>query len=415
MFQSISYRNYYFIFTAILSSVFFLAKCVSDESAKKIENTKMQFSQFSGSLACAKCHQDIYNTHIHTAHYLTSQKTNEKNILGSVEDGKNKFYYNPLVAVAVEKRNDIFYQVEYVNGAEKVSRPIDITVGSGKRGQTFMYWNKNKLVQLPLTYFTPINQWTNSPGFSNRVVFNRPITSRCLECHSTYFNVISAPEAPIDEFSNSKIIYGVDCEKCHGPGAMHVDFHAKNPNEKVAKYIINPKSLTRQQNLDNCRLCHGGKLTKTKPSFSFLVGDKLPDYFSIDSTMPNIAEIDVHGNQYGMMAASKCFKSSEMTCNTCHNSHQNETGQKSVFSQRCVSCHTEQQNNFCKEKNINNEIKKQNCIDCHMPELPSKAIMVLLQGENIPTSASMHSHYIGIYKDETKKYLDSLKQQMHLK
>jgi hypothetical protein len=400
------YRKQYFIFLIILFSIFFFAKCVNNSSTQKSDDKGLKSNQYAGSAKCATCHQDIYNTHIKTAHFLTSQKSSEQNIKGSMENDKNKFYYNPYIYVAVQKRGDIFYQVEYVNGVEKFSRPVDITVGSGKRGQTFLNWSQNRLFQLPLTYFTSLGQWTNSPGFSNRVVFNRPITSRCLECHSTYFEVDSKEGAMIDEFSNAKIIYGVDCEKCHGPGAQHVDFQTKNPTEKKAQFIINPKNLDRQQNLDNCRLCHGGRLAKTKPSFSFIVGDRLSDYFHIDSLGPDVTNIDVHGNQYGMMAASKCFRMSQMTCQICHNPHENETGKKEVFSQRCISCHSEQHNNFCRMKNKVGNTISNNCIDCHMPELPSKAIMVLLQGENIPTSASMRSHYISIYKNESDKFLN---------
>jgi len=46
-----------------------------------------------------------------------------------------------------------------------------------------------------------------------------------------------------------------------------------------------------------------------------------------------------------------------------------------------------------------------NCIDCHMPELTSRAIMVLQQGDNAPTPASMRTHFITVYPEETKKYL----------
>jgi hypothetical protein len=236
-------------------------------------------------------------------------------------------------------------------------------------------------------------------------MFNRHITSRCLECHSTYFDKTSEETAKEEKFSQTDIVYGVDCEKCHGPASQHVEFHIKNLNEKKGQYIINPKSFTRQQSLDLCRLCHGGRLAKSKPSFSFEPGDSLFGYFTKDTAAKNIANIDVHGNQYGMLAASKCFKHSEMTCASCHSAHENETGKLSLFSQRCTNCHSVDKNNFCKEKTVAGSKNVQNCIDCHMPEQASKAITVLLQGETLPTSAKMRSHYISIYPDETKKIL----------
>ncbi|HVZ96915.1 MAG TPA: multiheme c-type cytochrome [Chitinophagaceae bacterium] len=390
---------------SIVSFTLVFIKCI-DESNKEVSRTgnDNQFKKFAGSATCAGCHKDIYQSHILTAHHLTSQKADEKNIKGSAAEGRNRFYFNPYVYVAVEKRDSQFYQVAYVNGVQKYLASFDITVGSGKRGQTFLYWDHNKLLQMPLTYFTSLDQWTNSPGFSNRIIFRRPVTSRCLECHSTYFEKIS--DADPEDFSKTNIIYGVECEKCHGPGEQHVAYQMQHPDDRVGKYIINPHAFTRKQSLDLCRLCHGGRLAKTRPSFSFQAGDNLSDYFAIDTAAKDVADIDVHGNQYGMLAASKCFKMSEMTCLTCHSPHENQTGQKELFSQRCMSCHNEAHNNFCKMKDRIGASITKNCVDCHMPEEPSKSVMVLLQGQDVPTSATMRSHFIAIYPEATKKFLN---------
>ena len=201
------------------------------------------------------------------------------------------------------------------------------------------------------------------------------------------------------------MIYGVDCEKCHGPAAKHVEFEKQNPKDTTGKYIINPALLTRQQSLDFCRLCHGGRLNKTTASFAFQVGDTLSNYFSTQTAVNDADNIDVHGNQYGLLAASKCFRMSQMTCNTCHNPHENETGKIELFSQRCISCHRSGHEPLCKlTRKIGSSIS-QNCIDCHMPVKPSRAIEVFLQGDDAPTPAKMRSHYIKIYPDETKKML----------
>ena len=37
---------------------------------------------------------------------------------------------------------------------------------------------------------------------------------------------------------------------------------------------------------------------------------------------PDPAQLDVHSNQYGLLAASKCFQASDaLTCTTCHAPH----------------------------------------------------------------------------------------------
>jgi hypothetical protein len=44
-----------------------------------------------------------------------------------------------------------------------------------------------------------------------------------------------------------------------------------------------------------------------------------------------------------------------------------------------------------------------------MPKQLSHAVAVYLQGDEVPTSALMRTHYIKIYPDETAKFLEQLK------
>lgn len=287
-----------------------------------------------------------------------------------------------------------------------------MVIGSGTKGQSYATWLHSRLFQLPITYFTSAGQWSNSPGYPNKIAFNRPITSRCLECHATYVDKTSAEGIEPEEFDKNRMLLGVDCEKCHGPAEKHVEFQTQNPAEKMGKFIINPALFSRQQSLDMCGVCHGGRLQKTKPSFEFTAGDKLSDYFLIDTTAKDANSIDVHGNQYGLLVSSKCFSMSKtLTCNTCHNTHENEKGKTALFSQRCISCHTGKHTDapLCKmTASIGPEINK-NCTNCHMPKMQSMAIAVLLQGNDIPTPAFIHTHLIKVYPDETKNILAFLK------
>ena len=123
-------------------------------------------NKFAGSAVCATCHKDIYESHLKTAHYLDSRPAAKKFIKGSFSSGKNKFVYNKWMEVMMEQKNDSFFQTGYVNGIEYQSEPFDIVVGSGRKGQTYLYWNDNKLYELPVSYYTPLNSWCISPGYS---------------------------------------------------------------------------------------------------------------------------------------------------------------------------------------------------------------------------------------------------------
>jgi nitrate/TMAO reductase-like tetraheme cytochrome c subunit len=414
-------RSTIFIFL-IVSCIFLLTKCISNdgdkaatESTKEIAANPDYFQLYAGSEKCASCHKNIYKDNVHTAHYLTTRPAIEKYIKGSFDSGNNAFVYDPDVTVKMEKRDSGLFQVLYYKGIERKTLRFDIVIGSGAKGQSFMSWNNNRLTQLPITYFTAPNQWANSPGFPSKVLINRPITSRCLECHSTYVYKTSAPDSDPEEFDHKQIIYGVDCEKCHGPGAKHVEFQTQNPKDTTGKFIINPARLSRIQNLELCALCHGGRMQKTKPSFTFTAGDKLSDYFMNDSVSSNAVSdgyVDVHGNQYGMLKASKCFRmSATLTCTSCHNPHENERGKIALFSQRCISCHKDVHDHFTKINNTPVLAINKNCIDCHMPAQPSRAITLLLPGSQMPTAALIRTHFIAIYPLETKNFIDRKNKQ----
>ena len=407
------YRSTFFIVLLLSLSVFVLTKCTGkDKKAPAGTKTANVTGANIGSASCSGCHADIYNKHIKTAHFLSSRPATEESVMGSFAEGKNTYAYTPLLKILMHKTDSGLYQSVYYKGERKKDIRFDIVTGSGSKGQTYLYWQGNKLFQMPISYFTAAGQWSNSPGFpSDRVMFDKPITTRCLECHATAAGLLSEPDVKHEEFNRDQLVFGIDCEKCHGGGEKHVSFHTANPAEKTGKYIINQANLSRQQQLDMCRLCHDGSIKKITPSFSFKAGDNLADHFTTDSmstTSVGNDNIDVHGNQFGLLKSSKCFTQSTMTCNTCHNSHENERGNLALFSQRCVSCHKEEHKSIPGLSAAQASTITANCIDCHMPSKPSRTLTLFLNQQETPAVAFVRSHYISNYPEGVKKYIESL-------
>jgi hypothetical protein len=351
---------------------------------------------FAGSASCQSCHQSIFDSSHHTAHYFTSRPASDTFIKGSFAEGKNEFVYNQWMSVVLEKRDTTFWQTAYVNGIPIEQHAFGIVVGSGRKGQTYLYWNKDKLFQLPVSYYTPNDDWCNSPGYPvNYVKFNRPIVGACIECHGTW--------AENKGMSFKKIVYGVDCERCHGPGAAHVAYQTAHPEDKTAHDIINTKHLSRQQRLDACALCHSGMRKEIQPAFSYTVGKRLDDFSAPNFKADSLDALDVHGNQYGLLTASKCFKKAEqMDCSSCHNVHVNEVNSPAVFSKRCISCHN------CTIKPTPGLVLSDNCIDCHMPRLASKKITLKLANIDQATPDLVRSHKVAVYPEQTKAFIKSL-------
>ncbi len=407
------YRSASLTVLIIISCMFFFSTCINNsntktESAATAASSK--YSLFAGSSSCSNCHKDIYESHIQTAHFRTSETASAKTIKGSFAPGQNTFTYKSGAFVEMKSEGGNFFQAAFSSmGVEKIRQRFDIVTGSGTKGQTYLSWQGDSLYQLPISYFTNASYWCNSPGMPNKIVFYRPITSRCLECHTTYAEKIPGSGEEPERFDKGRMILGVDCEKCHGPAAKHVEFQMANPTDSIAKFILNPARFSRTQSLDLCALCHGGRLKKKTEPFSFTAGDNLEDHFLADAISK---DIDVHGNQYGLLASSKCFQVSKtMTCISCHNVHENEQGRKEIFSQRCMSCHNSDHKGdvVCKMTSSMGSSINSNCTSCHMPQLPSKAIAVLLQGSDTSTPATMHTHLIKNYPEETARILAYLK------
>ena len=111
-----------------------------------------------------------------------------------------------------------------------ISQRIDFVVGSGGKGQTYLYWKADRLFELPVSYWSSVAAWVNSPGYTDGTAdFQRPVVPRCLECHASYFQKLPG-ELPENRYSKQGFLLGISCERCHGPGD-HV-YRQRAPGER---------------------------------------------------------------------------------------------------------------------------------------------------------------------------------------
>lgn len=383
------------VFAVILTALFVFTRCSSGESAGR----DSRGSQYAGSESCISCHQDVANSYVHNSHYKTSGKADYKFLKSIINAANNTINFQNNQKVIINNKDSVFYQTGYKNDQKEFSKKIDISFGAAIKAQTYGYWQDSQLYQLPLTYLTNEKLWTNSPGFPiDHPYFTRIIPSRCLECHTSFARVNEQREGTLLQikqvYDPGSIIYGIDCERCHGPAAQHVKFQEENPGVKEAKFITSIKSLTRQQQVDLCGTCHSGDPIKIKSIFNFVPGDTLSRYYLFYN--PASGEPDVHGMQLQLLQLSKCFRQSKMTCITCHAPHQSKEDMEAQINQ-CVSCH--QQVNH----KIDIKVSANNCITCHMPLRSSKSLDFNNETEANNIHYMLRTHRIAVYpKNEWK-------------
>jgi len=193
-----------------------------DANASLNEKAPATRSGYLGDAACQECHQAIGHAYARTGHHLTSQLPSKNSVLGKFTAGENILKTSdPDLHFRMDARESGFYEtaVFWQPPDEKTrTERIDIVTGSGAKGQTYLYWKGNQLFQLPVSYWTELKGWINSPGYTEGVVnFDRPIPPSCLECHATYFESIGSERAE-NYYKKTDYVLGISCERCHGPG-----------------------------------------------------------------------------------------------------------------------------------------------------------------------------------------------------
>lgn len=385
------------ILGAITIVIIILSRCMNAADALPKD---IRGESYTGPATCIKCHQEIKQSFAHNAHGLTSKPVYDQELLKVFAPDANLFNFNAHQKVVIEKRKGSVFQVAYVDGKEVRAEKFDMVFGSGEKAYTYAYWKGKKLYELPLSYFSEIRNWAISPGFTKQTFYyDRPIGSRCLECHASYVDIKVTQTSGIttdEEMERGALLYGIDCERCHGPGRQHAVFHLENPAEKTARFITIYKTLSRKQKMDACGVCHSGNtLVAQKSVFGFTPGDNLDDYYAQDFMGFGGGNPDVHGNQTNMLMGSNCYrKSQNMTCQSCHNTHENSKGNLKIYSQRCISCH---QSTKHSEITLAKGSLSTNCIDCHMPKEPSKLITFQQAGKDHLSPYLLRSHHIAIY------------------
>lgn len=398
------------ILAAILLLVAFFSKCI-DFGRSKTKDPRGE--NYIGSSSCRQCHQSIYDLYLTNPHYHATAPTTKKTLLGSVEPGKNTFAFNTDEKIQIEERDSGFYQVAYKKGKEVKVHRLDITFGI-KNAQTFLFWEGKKTYEHPVSYYTSINGWASSPGYSSTEInFSRFIGKDCFECHSSYIEsrITLTNSGKSEELDKKSLIYSIDCERCHGPGTNHVNFHLAYPDEKKAKYMVDFKTLSRQQKLDMCAVCHSGNdRSKVRTPFAFTPGDTLENFYLPEFYSSKTSQPDVHGNQYQLLKESECFvKSSILECSSCHSSHKKESSNLELHSQKCISCHSMPNHIECALTGTLGAAITQNCIDCHMPKQISKSISFRMAGQSSASPYLLRTHKIAVYPEEAEKIIAFLK------
>lgn len=278
------------------------------------------------------------------------------------------------------------YQVESRTGPDgqrthELRRRIDYVMGSGRLARTYFTEENGRLFQLPLTWYRQ-HGWDFSPGYQvNNARFSRVLPDRCIACHSSY-----PTASPNLEGKYPTLRSGIGCERCHGPGALHVSARRSNTPRDGAydRTIVNPKRLPIERRLDVCEQCHVhtsvAVLRDQQTAFSYLPSQRLSDQYAFFKESGSI-DVVSHADR---LRQSACFLKSQqstqpMECASCHNPHQ-PPPTRATINQPCLSCHAGATlaatvaAKYPASTARSAHTPKADCVGCHMPKVQEQGV-----------------------------------------
>ncbi|MBB5062439.1 tetratricopeptide repeat protein [Granulicella mallensis] len=348
--------------------------------------------QYADPASCAQCHATEAAGYARTgmAHAFYKPKASD-----TVESpARDRQFYHAASGsyYTLTQHDGKYYQRRWQKGfdgnPENVEELlIDYIMGSGNHVKTYLHREQDgTLIELPLAWYAEGGgHWGMNPGFDNaHPMTRRPIAYECMFCHNAYPQI--PPIAHRDLSANSvysgALPEGIDCQRCHGPGAAHVKA-AQTPGtsvQQIRAQILNPTHLSNDRQMEVCEQCHLETTSQPLPDrirhydqepFGYRADQPLASfnaYFARDPDHGRTDNFEIVDAPY-RLRQSQCYLKSQgaLTCETCHNPHDLHKGLESVtyYANICMKCHGA---NLPGKIAQHQHPASNDCVSCHMPK-----------------------------------------------
>jgi hypothetical protein len=339
--------------------------------------------QYVGDQACAPCHSEIehsFRLHPmgHSAEWIGDSPAIEK-----FDSEAGTTLYAQGYRASVEPNGKTLRQTIERRGAKgadgkdavigALTLDTNFAVGSGTRARSYLAVQDGAAWQATLTWYSQIGKWDLSPGYDIPVHARRPVLSGCLECH------VNRP-APIAGTANGyepEFVHGhatIGCERCHGPGALHVA--ERSAAEALVgdtdTSIVNPRHLSHELRSAICQQCHIAAFTSVempgRQKSEFRPGMELEHFVAMYFAQAGLLSESASAQQFSDARAVKCRNNGQpLDCTDCHDPHRKPAPEEApaFYRDKCNSCHAQKP---CTASSDLRAQKDDRCADCHMPQ-----------------------------------------------
>ena len=344
-------------------------------------------SAYAPTGGCKTCHAEIAGQYQHVAMARSLYRPTPGNV---IEDYRrnNHFYHAASGShYRMVERQGRFYQQRYQldeRGREDNLLEVEISyiIGSGNHARSYLHLSPTgEATELPVTWYSQENRWGMSPGYDRprHLGFGRQIDYACVFCHDAVPKLAAGADryGAVPRFPQ-ELPEGIDCQRCHGPGARHIELASggRAKAEEIRLAIVQPAKLQPELQMDVCQQCHlettSARLPQAvarfdRPVYSFRPGQRLSDsliHFDHPPAAGRDGKFEIVSAAY-RLRKSMCYQKSagRLTCITCHDPHRTPRGPAAVaqFRTICRACHSQ-------VAQPHPDLATSDCAECHMPK-----------------------------------------------
>lgn len=344
--------------------------------------------KYLGDASCLDCHQALCTTFHQHPMGRSAILAGADKLENLAPEAMNPCQVGPYeLSVRIENGQMIHSLTAQTSDGEKLPKtdlPVSVAIGSGTRGRSYLTYDGDAVWQSPVSWFSTNGRWDVSPGFDLGGATQRPTISNCLFCHvqehKALDNAINRYELPLSPTQLS-----IGCERCHGPGELHVKERTEGLEKTIANKIaetqskeaidtsiVNPKHLSTDLQLSICAQCHlAGKarvVRQNREESEFRPGMPLELFVNAYVAHPDAKFKNKAVGHFDQMLQSQCRlpDGTKLLCTTCHDPHEKFAPEEAErkYLQDCKSCH---QDRRCSAPSELREKQQDHCIRCHMP------------------------------------------------
>lgn len=338
-------------------------------------------TEFAGSKSCAKCHAAASKAWSSSRHSKMVQPASAAGVLGDFSRGDLTLRDAPY---KVASRNGQYFITESYLTGKPVERKVDFTLGNRRIQHYLSKLPDGRIIVLPPTWDVTRKDWFHAfdiddpeemPGATTQI-WNK----MCYGCH------VSQEKKNYDldknQYSTAWQDFGINCERCHGPGAEHAAFYsAPNHKGKPKHDVVLQSKLDAARNSAVCGQCHSFRDIYVD---NFTAGDDYFDHFLpiLEFSLPDSADpaywTDGRPRRFSTDAfalwQSQCFLKGNATCLDCHVTPHNTDVDRNPqlrtdSNSLCTRCHAKLAAPTALSSHTHHEERSagSSCIECHMP------------------------------------------------